>query len=327
MNASRRVSIILAGGRSERLFPLKSPKPLLKVNGKSLLLQTLDRVRGSKRFILTNANLVPLFRKELRAPGYRDVQFLIEPSPKDTAPAIAFALHKLKKIRPDSVAILSADHYIPSTKKFVKCIEKVFKELEEFPESIFLMGISARSQSRSDFGQFGWIVPKKNQRASLKVLGFVEKPKPVKISGLLRKGGLINAGLFFAKYSTFCEAFNLHYAKNFLQRFDFEKLNRISIDHAVISKCKELRVVPYRDAWNDVGTWPALKKMGLETPYQQVKSESCSVFAGPKNQIFLVGVRNLVVVVDEDRTLICAKEKITQLKNLLPKLKKEGLHE
>jgi mannose-1-phosphate guanylyltransferase len=111
--------VILAGGRGTRFWPLsrkKRSKQLLALDGKKTMIQqTVERLlplASPKKFwVITNEELRPAIAKQLsRLP--KD-QFVSEPVPRNTAPAIGLAAFLL--LRQDPTAILGlfpADHVI-----------------------------------------------------------------------------------------------------------------------------------------------------------------------------------------------------------------------
>lgn len=89
--------VILAGGSGTRFWPLsraKRPKQFLSLAGKvSLLRATWDRARtlvpAERIWTVAPRTLASAVRREL--PGLRRDRLVLEPSPRDTAPAIALA--------------------------------------------------------------------------------------------------------------------------------------------------------------------------------------------------------------------------------------------
>ena len=52
---------------------------------------------------------------------------------------------------------------------------------------------------------------------------------------------------------------NLTYDLSFLRLNErWEKMDKISIDNAIMEQSKNLKVVPYFDEWSDIGTWKNL---------------------------------------------------------------------
>ena len=96
--------IIIAGGSGTRFWPYsreKTPKQLLKIVDKTSLIRlTVDRllsfVKSEKIYIVANRELCKFISDEI--PEISRNNFIIEPSGKNTAPAIGLAaIHIYKK--------------------------------------------------------------------------------------------------------------------------------------------------------------------------------------------------------------------------------------
>lgn len=84
-------SLILAGGRGSRLYPLsraKEPKQFLKViNNKSFLVNTIERISSlvekDNIYVVTNEEYLEKMKEELKDIKYENI--FTEPSNKETA--------------------------------------------------------------------------------------------------------------------------------------------------------------------------------------------------------------------------------------------------
>ncbi|WP_456447210.1 sugar phosphate nucleotidyltransferase, partial [Oceanithermus sp.] len=94
----RLVSVVLAGGKGERFWPLSRstrPKQFLRLlpGGQSLIEATVERLlplSGWERtLVATSLELAPLIRDHL--PDLPKENLILEPSARDTAPAAAWA--------------------------------------------------------------------------------------------------------------------------------------------------------------------------------------------------------------------------------------------
>jgi mannose-1-phosphate guanylyltransferase len=91
--------VILSGGSGTRLWPLSRadrPKQFLSlVEDRSMIATTLARVAQRALFkdpmIVGSAQHAPEFRREMEDAGLREGLLVMEPSPRNTAPAIALA--------------------------------------------------------------------------------------------------------------------------------------------------------------------------------------------------------------------------------------------
>ena len=118
-------AVIMAGGSGTRLWPLSrknQPKQALRLIGERTMFQhAVDRLAPlfppERIFVVTNAQLAEALRPQ--APVLPAENFILEPSPRDSAPAAGLAAVHLRQRDPDAVmAVLTADHFIADTAQF-----------------------------------------------------------------------------------------------------------------------------------------------------------------------------------------------------------------
>ena len=137
------VPVILAGGRGARLWPLSRecyPKQFLRLNEKnnfSLLQNTYLRLKGisnlSRPIIICNNEHRFIVAEQMREIKIKPKSIILEPSRRNTAPAIALAALKSQKINSnDSILlILSADHLIDDSNSLKNSILNAYKYAKE----------------------------------------------------------------------------------------------------------------------------------------------------------------------------------------------------
>ena len=112
-------AVIIAGGRGTRFWPASrkdNTKQLLNIVGKETMLQiTVDRLKKLKCvedvFIVTGQHLAAKISKTIK--GVSKENIIIEPSGKNTAPAIGLAAVHIRTIKKDAVmGVFPADHLI-----------------------------------------------------------------------------------------------------------------------------------------------------------------------------------------------------------------------
>jgi mannose-1-phosphate guanylyltransferase/mannose-6-phosphate isomerase len=126
--------VILCGGSGTRLWPLSRqhyPKQFLKLVGIHTLFQQSisraialenDDIQIEEILIVTNENhrflvLEQLDELKLKTP----VRILLEPEPKNTAPALTLAALAAQDTNPDSVLVVTpADHYVKDLNQFTR---------------------------------------------------------------------------------------------------------------------------------------------------------------------------------------------------------------
>jgi mannose-1-phosphate guanylyltransferase len=311
----------LAGGESRRLFPLNTPKPLLKVRGKSLLRLTLDRVKGTKRYVILNPHLLKAVREDLKSASYSDVKFVLEPAARDTAAAISFGIKSLEVMNPQFVLILSSDQFFPDPKPFRSWLSKALDETLEHPECIFLAGIDKKNIAEETYSQFGWMQTGRSSRFSRPVLKFIEKPKGRRLQDFVHSRAFVNGGIFFARYSVLRESIRKSFPEGLGKRSDFKSLPNKSFDRSVIQKSRDLRMLPLAGGWQDIGTWPSVSRHLGGHRFLGAAARDCFVFNDSKLDIYCLGVKDLTIVSSGKRILICSHDAALKMKQLLGKLR------
>src|ERR1700722_6069154 len=126
------IPAILSGGAGTRLWPLSRemyPKQLLALTSKQTMLQdTVARVRGIAGAIapIVVCNEAHRFTvaEQIRALDLTPSAILLEPSGRNTAPAVALAALKASSIDPDATLVVApADHVIRDVRQFQQAVE------------------------------------------------------------------------------------------------------------------------------------------------------------------------------------------------------------
>ena len=126
--------ILLAGGSGTRLWPSSRktyPKQFMQLAAnETLFQQSAQRVLGSdilqfnQHIIITNSHFRFIVREQLQNVGINPGRVIIEPEPKNTAPAIIAATIFAQKDNKDAVIITTpTDHVISDTENFHQVIK------------------------------------------------------------------------------------------------------------------------------------------------------------------------------------------------------------
>jgi len=171
----------------------------------------------------------------------------------------------------------------------------------------------------------------------------VEKPSLTKAKSYLRSGKYAwNAGIFVWKASTFlAEARRQQPAlARFIEKFpkrgsyasylkrEFPKLPKISVDYAIMERAKSVLARKASFPWDDVGSWTALpshlptdkKGNTFRGQVLSIETSNTLAFAEGGRAIALLGTQDLVVVDTPDALLVCPKDRVQEVKKLLPQL-------
>jgi len=265
--------IILCGGSGTRLWPESknnTPKQFIDFGGWTLFKKTLERIKDpifDSPIISTNIKYLNLTKKFLSRYKIGKYTIVLEPLKKNTAAAILSST-LLKEIDfQQPIVFFPSDHLIEKTSKFINQVKKNRKNLNN--NNIFLFGIKPSSPS----SQYGYILTKKTSKKLNKVDRFIEKPSFTKAKKILKKKGLWNSGILFAKKVSIINNFRDHdpstlklclnsvikskIFKNIyhLNKDSFAKVKNISFDYAILERSANINAVKLDLPWSDLGNW------------------------------------------------------------------------
>jgi len=338
--------VILAGGLGTRLWPksrLKKPKQLQAlVSQESMIQNTIRRVlplaSKKKIYIATNQSQLEALKKEVP----QITNFIVEPTLRNTGPAIGLAAVSLPE-QNEPAAFLPSDHYIADEEGF----RETMKLAAQVAERDYLVLIGLRPTD-PDSG-LGYIKIKKElfekgNQPVYQVERFIEKPDQKTAQRfLLSDQYLWNAGMFVARPSLILQLFQKH-APQIYQRLrkiqkepnrlkeEYQKMEEISFDYAVVEKTKQLAVVAGDFSWSDIGNWARLleilsKKVNANVvigcEHYGVETDGCLIH-GTERLVATVGLKDIIVVDTPDVVLVCHKDKAHDVKKIVDQLKKEN---
>lgn len=348
--------VIMAGGYGTRFWPLsrrKRPKQLLELLGRTTLLeQTVARIRSvippERTYIFTNA----LLRREVirRLPGIPQYQVVPEPAARNTAPTVGLAAHEILRRDPAGVmVVLPADHVIRKPATFRWALRAACRWATTEGRSVVLGLKPTRPDTGYGYVRKGTVVGRVAGQEIYRVERFTEKPPLATARRYLASGRYLwNGGMFIWRASTLIEnltrcqpemarglariasAGGVH-ARAVLGRV-FPRLERISIDYAVMEKISNVFVVAADIGWSDVGSWAVVYELarkdadGSVRPRESVCLDSRgNMIVSPQKFVVTVGVRNLVIVETEDALLVCARDRSQDVGKAVQELERQGL--
>lgn len=352
-------AVIMAGGKGERFWPLsssKTPKQVLPlISDRPMIAMTVDYIKDLIPFerilIVTNASLVDITKEAV--PELPPDNIIGEPVGRDTAAACALGAALVKARCPDAAfCILTADHAISNLEKFRSTInEGLTYALEN--DVLMTIGIKPTFASTG----FGYIESGENIEHSgeielHKAVRFVEKPNKNTAEEYLASGNFLwNSGMFMWSVKSLQKAFEsfcpeiysmakkveeVAWADDFnsVLTEEYNKLEKISIDYAVMEKANNIVVANGAFSWNDIGTWPALAdhyeadasgNIVIGTGEHLTSKDNIIVSRGRLTAV--IGVSDLVVVQSEHATLVCHKDKVQDIKAMVNQLHDCGIYE
>jgi mannose-1-phosphate guanylyltransferase len=332
-----RWAVILAGGVGSRFWPLSTPhrpKQLLPLVGsRPLLVETAERlaplVPPERTLILTNAVLAPAIARLL--PALPDENLLIEPTPAGTGPALAWAAREIARRDGDAAVMISvhADWAVGEPERFRDTLAAAADAAERH-RALVTVGIVP---TRPDPG-FGYIQPGAPVDGARRLARFVEKPPVAVAEEFIAQGFLWNSGIFVWRVGDLRREIEAHtpeiapaFANASTAEEFFGAVTPISIDHGVMERSAGALVLAGDFAWDDVGTWAALRRVRrADAAGNAVAGEvyavasSGNVAHAEAGTVVLYGVSDLVVVARDGLTLVTTIERAADLKTLLDAL-------
>ncbi len=349
-------ALIMAGGVGSRFWPISRtahPKQFIDIlgTGKTLIQSTFERftkiLPAENIFIVTNEQYLDLVKEQL--PGIKEEQILNEPVMRNTAPCIAYGMHKIKSLNPDAAVVVApSDHLILEEEAFKNYVLKAL-ETASTEDCLITLGIKP---TRPDTG-YGYI-QFNNQKIGedfFKVKTFTEKPDLEIAKSFLQSGDFLwNAGIFVWSVKNILKSFDSHLPemneiftegrefyntdqeREFIQKAYYQCTN-ISIDYGIMEKADNVYVIPSAFGWSDLGTWASVYDLSEKDyvgnaviPAQGVMmydSSNCMVNIPKGKLVVLKGLHDFIVVEDNNTLLICPRDEEQSVKQIVADVKQK----
>ena len=371
--------VILCGGSGTRLWPLSRsgfPKQFLVLSGddssRSLFQQAVERINNiansqiqlGESLIVTNEDHRFLALEQLRELNEVKASLLLEPSSRNTAPALTMAAFQANEGREalDPILVITpADQTVKNSIAFTKALQDCVAvvDADETNQTIAILGITPsapetgygyikRNESRGSHGEFS-------------VEKFVEKPDTKTALAYLADGNYFwNSGMFVMRASTWLAALGKFrpdifsasktawMAKTSDQSGEFtffrpdkeifKSIPSESIDYAVIEKCPgshfAVRMVEIDAGWNDLGAWDAVWQVGKKDEQGNVVSGDTlltqtrnSLIHSSGRLVSAVGVEDLIIVETADAVLVADRKNSQDVKHIVAQLETQQREE
>jgi len=357
--------VILCGGSGTRMWPLSRetyPKQFLPLVGQGSLLQdTVLRLQGTPASVplATNPVLVCntehrfLAASQLNAIGIKNAHILLEPTGRNTAPALTLAaLHATAQKQDPVLLAMPADHVIPDRPALHAVVEKAYAMACD--GAMVTFGIVA---DRAETG-YGYIERGEAcNDGGYAIASFAEKPDAQTAQKYLQTGNYYwNSGLFMVRASVWIKALGqcrpdilqacTQAMQNAVTDVDFVRPDAQafaacpsdSIDYAVMERLPArpdigvpAKVVPLQAGWSDLGAWDALwQVLGQDDNSNATVGDAIghntkgSLLFSTSRLVAGVGLENIVVIETPDAVLVAEKGQTQDVKHIVAQLKTQG---
>ncbi len=354
--------VILSGGSGTRLWPQSRamhPKQFIRFfngQGASFLGTTLRRLAPGSTFaapiLMCNNDHRFLVREELQSAGIDAKSIILEPTARNTAPAIAVAaLAAHAENRDAIIVVMPSDHIVKDEASFINAVMQA--ALVAATGRLVLFGIKPNEPHTG----YGYIrrsesIPGFDGRA-FSVGGFTEKPDRATAENYLASNDYYwNSGIFVLHAATFLdemarlapdvlEAARTAYTDRThdigFERLDpsaFARSPSISIDYAVMEKTNRAAVLPIEVGWNDVGSWSSLWEIaprdenGNYADNDAILQDTTNCYIhSERSLVSTIGVRDLVIIDTPDALLVADRNRSQDVSNVVKRLKQTNRKE
>ena len=321
--------VILSGGSGTRLWPRSRkvrPKPFLPLLGtRTLFEESLARVEDTTRYarpiVVAGDAHVPLIEEQ----ACGGVDIIVEPSAKNTAPAIALAAARLP--REAVMLVCPSDHHIADVEAFGRGVMQAAALAQD--GRLVAFGITPTAPETG----YGYIRQGGPLGEGHEVASFVEKPDLERAQAYLDSGDYVwNGGIFAFRAGDYLDELGKHrpamaeavaaaVRDGSIQdgRFHpdaaaFDAIEGDSIDYAVMERTTRAAVVAADMGWSDIGSWSALAEarrcdaQGNSADGAELVDCRNVLVESDGKRVSAIGLTDVVIVVDGDEVLVTTRE-------------------
>lgn len=353
------IPVVLCGGSGSRLWPLSRagfPKQFLVISGTtSLFQQAVERVNGlacsdiaiGETLVVTGEDQRFLALDQLRELKSVAATLLLEPSGRNTAPALTLAAKQASENGEDPVlVVVPADQTVQDPEAFTVALQHAIRAASL--GNIVILGVTP-DRPETGYGYIKYGVESGRFSDHL-VQAFVEKPDLLTAEVYLASEGYAwNSGIFVLKASIWLKALadfrpDIAVASdeawtersidaNFI-RPDGGKFSLIpteSVDYAVMEHCPgsnfSICMVPLNAGWSDLGSWDSVWQASEHCANGNAAhgdvlmvDTSDTLIHSTSRLVGAVGVNNLVIVETPDAVLVADKDCSQDVKKIVAEL-------
>lgn len=349
-------AVIMAGGQGTRLWPLSreaTPKQFTDIvgRGQTMLQATVDRLVPmlplDHVLVVSGEDYAELVHEQLT--DLPTENLVLEPSPRNTAPAIGLAMTHLALREPEAtVAVLPADHMMADNEGFRQALQRAAEVAAE--GNLVTLGIAPdRPHTGYGYIQRGPVLADDPERPAYEVRRFLEKPDRETAEQFLQEGGYYwNGGIFVFKIETMQREIErqLPALDRGLRKIGealgseeetervaeaWSNVPQVSIDYGVMEQARQVAVVPMDVGWNDLGDWAALRQVMpanreghvvINGEHLGMDSSRATVYGRQDRLIVTLGIDDIIVVDSGNALLVCPRKRAQDVKAVVEELER-----
>ena len=338
--------VILSGGSGTRLWPSSRaslPKQFIKfLNDENLFYKTVNRsqklINKNTTLIISSRNHGFVCRNEVKKLSI-SAEYILEETGRNTAAAVFFSA--LASDPDDVLCIMPSDHWISDDNYYCNLVNS------GIPEACNGKWVTFGIKPTEPATGYGYIKTTNVNDKILNVEEFVEKPNKKKaIQYLSDKNYFWNSGIFLVTAKKCLESFKkiqpelvkfasecwnnkiINNDENILLNKYLKKIPSISLDFAIMEFEKEISLLPFESDWSDLGNWGELSKYISNNQNKNDKNfllDSKNTFIYSNDRVVAgIGLEDLMIIDDDDATLVVKKGFEENVKDILEEIKKTG---
>jgi len=302
--------------------------------GRTQLQTTYDRfarvLPSENIYVCTCKEYLHLVKEQL--PDLTDMRILVEPVHRNTAPSVAWANMRIRRINPDAnIIITPSDQMVMNVEKFERSLETGIGYVSE-NDVLLAMGVRpTRPEPGYGYIQLGEMSCKPDV---FFVKSFTEKPEREFATMFMESGEFYwNTGIFISNSRHLTTCFEdifptvLRNLKVDMPNYTYEeeleyvaqnypRYPNLSLDYAILEQSRCVYVMKCDFGWADLGTWHAIYECMSKTPDDNValdtevllEDSTNNIIRLPKGKLGVISGLDGYIIAEEGNVLLICKK-------------------